>query len=744
MERFLKLSRRRLVRIGVLCVALLLLEEIPRIFIAFTSNIEFSRHPLAKMYNPLVWVFNALVLLFLLFGSASWRWWRRILPSLYTFTAGMLLSTILSSLYVSLIERRSLLAYQLVMAHMWAGRLAMPCTVVYVAHHLLLWWPGASPHERKWSGIGLGTLFVLSFGIGTVFSVLGGPEWLTVGAVHNYLAWVFVGATFWHARTQQARRSTQGAPAEPARTSLLGARYALSRSRIWWVSVLSLLPIATAYGLSRHAFSIPPVLTVVLQVLEATKTDKPVYRPLPKSYALPFGPNPFRPSRADMDARGVPEARFVQQAQSCGVLGCHVDLTKNWAVSTHRHSKNPFVDKVVAEFAREKGVAATRYCAGCHDPVNLLTGQIDQGGHPLSGLDNEGITCIVCHTTAHVGIAPSTGSYVLAPTPTFFERRLGQSHYLMTTLFLGEHEADFKRDDLYKSVEFCAACHAHQAPLEINPRGLMLSNKVAEWRASPYADPKGPHGLKTCQGCHMPPILESNRNADERSHRWLGSNTGLASFYARTDPKWDDYATHYNVSDTKLSFTHAEQLAMEDNHLREKVITLDAGWGAPTLAGSETTLPLDVSLTNVGVGHNFPAGPKDLVDVWLELEVTDASGATRWSAGQLDGAGRVSSEAVHYGAELYDENGTRLRRHELWKVASVRNAHFIRSGATDRAHFLIKLPSDLQGPLTLRVRLRHRRWNPEFVDWVLGEGASAQVPISVVAERVFALPTLRH
>ena len=324
------------------------------------------------------------------------------------------------------------------------------------------------------------------------------------------------------------------------------------------------------------------------------------------------------------------------------------------------------------------------------------------------------------------------------PTPTFFERRLHQSQYLATVVLFDDHSADFMRP-LYKQSEFCASCHDHTQPIELNPHGVVFSSKLEEWRASPYADPKSATGFKSCQDCHMPPVMESFRQREVRSHRWLGSNTGLAHYYAQ-DTRADEYATRYKQSVTDLKFTHDEQLGMEQQNLRSGIVRLAAKWGAEAAGpGGTRNIPVDLSLTNVGVGHGFPGGALDLIDVWIEVEVTGPTGRV-WSAGLLDEKGRVPASAVRYGAEFYDDHGDRLLHHELWKIAEVRNERKIASGATDHARFDVVLPPETKGPLSLHIRLRHRRWNPDFAEWVLGPGGAAGVPITDIVDETVPVP----
>src|SRR5438128_1304346 len=52
---------------------------------------------------------------------------------------------------------------------------------------------------------------------------------------------------------------------------------------------------------------------------------------------------------------------------------CHAAIAAQWAGSAHRFASfnNPYYAASVEAFRRERGPAASRFCAGCHDPLLL-------------------------------------------------------------------------------------------------------------------------------------------------------------------------------------------------------------------------------------------------------------------------------------------------------------------------------------------------------------------------------------
>lgn len=749
-----KRTRRRLLWLAGLMVGLLLLEEIPRIVFSFAVGQSFSSHPLGPLYNLLVIVFNVFVVVIVLLGDRL----RRAQPKLYTAMLGFMLFTLWSALWLELVDRQSLYSFQLVLWHMLAGRFGAAILIVYTLQHLLLWWPGAPKAQRRAGGL-LTFGVAVAFGLGLLFSVLGGPELLGLLTIHRWVSWVIVAAIVWHVIVSRRLGAV-------ARDEGRKQRQTLTRRQLQHALLMSVLLFLPPYALARQWVQMPHPITMIFQFIENTSTDLPVYTELDADYPEPFGEGPFRPARATLDTgRAVPEARFLNQANGCGYEGCHTDIAKQWSVSAHRAARNVFVERVMAELERERGIEATRYCAGCHDPVNLLTGRVRPDGEPIVGVENEGVTCMVCHTADDLTDHPGNASYRLARTPLFFERFLARSRYLATVLYLDDHRAELKRETLH-GVELCGSCHTHVLAPEIADAGLTLSDKVAEWRAGPYADPASAQGRRTCIDCHMPEVTESYQQTIVRSHRFLSSNTGVPAYHASVvargaaeEPElapehapgglgpdeieqrpwdWDMYGRRYLRGVESDRFTNAEQVALEQNHVRSGAIRGRIEWRD---AGSGEAA-LDVALENAGVGHSFPAGPHDLMEVWLELTVTDGAGATVWQSGALDDDGRLDPHAERLGSSWFDADGERLVHHEIWRIAEVRDERRIASGETLRLPYRFDVPADAVPPLSATLRLRHRRYRPDFVEWALGDDARGfELPITDILTVTEASPS---
>ena len=101
---------------------------------------------------------------------------------------------------------------------------------------------------------------------------------------------------------------------------------------------------------------------------------------------------------------------------------CHADAYEGWLHSAHRFSSfnNPFylasvkeTRKVVQQ--RDGDVRGSRWCAGCHDPVPLLSGTFDTASleEPIEPTGQAGITCTVCHAITHINSTKGNADYTI-------------------------------------------------------------------------------------------------------------------------------------------------------------------------------------------------------------------------------------------------------------------------------------------------------------------------------------------
>lgn len=98
---------------------------------------------------------------------------------------------------------------------------------------------------------------------------------------------------------------------------------------------------------------------------------------LPEDYSYHEGAeSPFAPSLARTESGELIEAELLGGSESCGSSGCHSEIKEEWEASAHRYAaKDPFFRKIQENMSKQKGAIASRYCAGCHDPVRRPMGE---------------------------------------------------------------------------------------------------------------------------------------------------------------------------------------------------------------------------------------------------------------------------------------------------------------------------------------------------------------------------------
>jgi tetratricopeptide (TPR) repeat protein len=125
-----------------------------------------------------------------------------------------------------------------------------------------------------------------------------------------------------------------------------------------------------------------------------------------------------------------------------------------------------------------------------------------------------------------------------------------------------------------------------------------------------------------------------------------------------------------------------------------------------------STARVDVVVRTRKIGHFFPGGTVDGFDVWLELQGRDADGKTIFWSGQVadGGKGPVEPGAHFYKSYMLDGDGNPINKRNAWQSRTVMYVRLIPPGAADVAHYLVRIPQDAKGPITLTAKLNHRKF----------------------------------
>ncbi|MDH3199758.1 MAG: multiheme c-type cytochrome [Myxococcales bacterium] len=329
---------------------------------------------------------------------------------------------------------------------------------------------------------------------------------------------------------------------------------------------------------------------------------------------VPFGDAMQRVSSPSLlSAPSTIDLERLAKTDDCA--GCHSDVASHWMHSAHAYASfdNPWYRTSVDEFREHRGAKASRFCAGCHDPLLLLSGDIDRQVKPENELAYAGITCLVCHSVESTR-PDGNGSFTLTDRPVLIpdpavpaEIEAHRERLAMPTL---------------RSAALCGSCHrSFSGPAIGNEHHLPGIDDLGDWSASAFAGSVPNHWVAVaesdCRGCHMTPEPASTGDLAATDglvsgHRWAASHTAMAA-------QLPDRAQGERVDDTLVGSVVIDIGATRVNGKR--VLFPEEA----AIRGGEHVV-FDVVLQNAGVGHRFPGGTRDMHDVWVEIDVRDASG----------------------------------------------------------------------------------------------------------------------
>ena len=466
-----------------------------------------------------------------------------------------------------------------------------------------------------------------------------------------------------------------------------------------------------------------------------------------KKRAIPPVPkDAFSPSNARTeDGKLIPVDQFFS-AKRC--IGCHRDTHAAWSESLHRNAaREPFYRESADILLRTRGIEFTRHCESCHTPIALFSGALakDQPRQqaPFTPLDDEGVTCTVCHSITGARLN-GTGSFTIR-RPALLAKEDGTPIFGNFTdeqilADIPGHKRAVMRP-LLRQPEFCATCHKVDAPPTLNGyKHIRGFSAYDEWQQSgashevvlPYY---ATEERVDCRGCHMPKIESLNDRAAKNgviaSHRWLGANTAAPLFYGQT--KQVELIKEFLSS----KVIAADIFALKREATGETVRELANGSQLALIPGEELTA--EVVVANRKAAHSFAPEVRDLYEIWVAFEATDDRGNVLMRTGFIKPDGMLDESAHVYKAILLDEDARPITRHQIWLTNVVGYNNAIPAGRSDIARFRFRLPENLEtrsaAPITLRAVVNYRRFVQEYTNYVLKrQNKKLTLPIVQMAE----------
>jgi hypothetical protein len=441
-----------------------------------------------------------------------------------------------------------------------------------------------------------------------------------------------------------------------------------------------------------------------------------LYRPVawnnefPADYRYEEGKSPFRPSLATTASGGAYDDRSLTGSASCGTAGCHEQIYREWNVSAHRWaSMDPGFQAIQEVMAKQNGPESTRYCGGCHDPASLFAGQKSVLTENLSSLRGyqEGVSCLVCHSIRETDLRGNANYTISQPQPYVFEVGEGKAAKAISDFLIRtypDHHIETYSKRLFKTPEYCAACHKQFIDEEVNQVGwVQLQNQYDNWRKSKWNPEGKPELVVECRECHMPlqdsqdpaagDDLDSYRTRSDgkhRDHRFIAANSFIPELleiegwqeHAELTRKWLRGERPIPEIETKWASGPAVQVTLM----------------CPDTVPAGEPVDVRVVVTSNKVGHDFPTGPLDIIQSWICLDVTDENGQVVYSSGRVDESHFIEPGTFMFKAEPVDRYGALIDRHNLWEMVGVRFRRSLFPGFSDQATYTFSCPSEMVSP----------------------------------------------
>ena len=131
------------------------------------------------------------------------------------------------------------------------------------------------------------------------------------------------------------------------------------------------------------------------------------------TYNFAFGEGVISvPGNAAVEGQTFLQPDAFPNAKYCG--HCHQEAFHQWQQSLHRNSfRTPFYRASVNILINTKGIEFSRHCDSCHNPIAVLAGGLTQNSVVDRKFDQDGLTCMTCHSVQKVQSTLGNGSYVM-------------------------------------------------------------------------------------------------------------------------------------------------------------------------------------------------------------------------------------------------------------------------------------------------------------------------------------------
>ncbi|MGB7328450.1 MAG: multiheme c-type cytochrome [Rubripirellula sp.] len=457
----------------------------------------------------------------------------------------------------------------------------------------------------------------------------------------------------------------------------------------------------------------------------------------------------FEPSLARTTSGKFINAETLMNDEYC--LRCHSDINDTFIHSAHKLSSfnNPAYRASVREtrkVASERAgtLQASRWCAGCHDPVPFFSGEFDDPNYDdvANPTAHAGITCTVCHAIQSVDSTLGNGDYTI-DEPKHYPFAYSDNPLLqeLNSLMVKAKPAFHKHEMLkpfHKTAEFCGTCHKVGLPGEVTAykeflRGqnhydsYLLSGVSGHGARSFYYPPKAE---ANCNECHMPAMasdqvgakyMEKLGTLGVHDHFFPSANTALAHWFG--DSKAVEAHRDYLEDTLRVDLFGLRKTGSIDGELIAPL------GDSQTVTAGESYL-IETVLRTMKLGHHFTQGTTDSNQIWVELIATQ-DGQVIGKSGGRDEREVVDPWSHFVNTFMLDPEGNRLNRRNVQNIFTALYSHQIPPGAGQSIHYQLTIPDQSKSPIEITARLLYRKFDTEFLDYVRADRDPVRDPLDL-------------
>jgi tetratricopeptide (TPR) repeat protein len=456
-------------------------------------------------------------------------------------------------------------------------------------------------------------------------------------------------------------------------------------------------------------------------------------------YSFKFGAERIAsPGNAAVEGDTFIEPSAFPDAQYCG--HCHQEAYHQWRQALHSNSfRTPFYQTSVQILMKTKGIEFARHCDSCHNPIGVVSGALTPHSTVDRRFDADGVTCTVCHSIQSVDSKLGNGGYKLAVPAVMVDeqgRRIpGIVPDAEILMHLDRHSKAVMQD-VYKTPEFCAACHKANLPPMLNDyKWIRAFTSYDEWQNSKFSQ-QNPltfyqADYASCQACHMKRETISLPDPGAKhgmlaSHRWPAGNTAVPFYYG-----FDEQMAKTVEFLKSGNYLNVDLFGIKIDGSDQLIAPLGT---VPFSLKKDATVEAYVVVQNKNIGHSLIPEVRDLYEAWVAFTVKDAAGRAIYKSGYLRPDGTLDPGAHSFTNRPVDATGNFVDNHKVWTIHSVAYDNTIQAGRSALIRYRFHVPADVSGPITIIAAVEYRHLRQTYLNNVLGANHPAY-PVVELASR---------